>query len=617
MTNLKSRAYLAIRAKSEGVFRILVVGDSMTYGHGVGVSEALPAQLERMLNRNVWGVYFDVINCGQDGLGLHDLLPLILVHGRFYNPDLVLLVLCDNDALLGNETGDYLARVAKSWEEGTVAMRHFRLAFDRMDNDTARLGLPVEVAFYYQRDNDLRKRCVGVISDLCKLHGFGFTDISAEFSGGIADLDWDRFRVSPADAHPSPYAHNLAARAAARRLFSAGRFPTEMTKGESTVVSQGVKQAAESISAGVPLAWAISRLCVMLRDKYWCGIRLSLSDGKRIGDVQWNQITADADLLTAWSMRLLAWRGLLRCSDDLLRNVSEHLHFLDCKLMATERDLAICDGTHQDEPLSPAESPSGKFGEQGVLGQLRCWGQRLDNWLETMREVRLFMTSLPTQAESLLAPLAAHVIAEHRAIQIALERHWDDAREILGGYSELVSSYYRKATAQRSESIYREDFIALSKISKLLSEAETHFNECARLLLLDEARQLFTLALETCPAHTMLLVTAKSFGVERDAGLVSRVHPSAPILLSAYGTVPLVTLSEEQNLMRDGMRHTHRFELPALGLATFTIELGEQEGYIEMVEVYGREGCSRVFQRSDLEIIKPGLYRLPSFPILF
>lgn len=50
-----------------GAIRILCVGDSHTYGSGVGVAESYPAQLEHMLNQQNPELRFEVLNLGVPG----------------------------------------------------------------------------------------------------------------------------------------------------------------------------------------------------------------------------------------------------------------------------------------------------------------------------------------------------------------------------------------------------------------------------------------------------------------------------------------------------------------------------------------------------------------------
>jgi hypothetical protein len=55
--------------KGEGVSRILVFGDSFTFGDGLSTEQTLPCQVERLLNRKEGGTRrFEVINFGVSGM---------------------------------------------------------------------------------------------------------------------------------------------------------------------------------------------------------------------------------------------------------------------------------------------------------------------------------------------------------------------------------------------------------------------------------------------------------------------------------------------------------------------------------------------------------------------
>jgi lysophospholipase L1-like esterase len=81
--------------RTQGTFRILLLGDSMAWGWGVGVEETYADLLEREL-----GV--EVINAGVPGWSTDQELWWFESEGIRYQPDLVLLVLVMND-LNGNE----------------------------------------------------------------------------------------------------------------------------------------------------------------------------------------------------------------------------------------------------------------------------------------------------------------------------------------------------------------------------------------------------------------------------------------------------------------------------------------------------------------------------------
>jgi hypothetical protein len=81
-------------AKPAGTYRVLVLGDSVALGHGVGDDETFAALLERDLSR--LGPT-EVLNLGVSGFGTAEELIQLRHVGLAYEPDLVLLAYFPND----------------------------------------------------------------------------------------------------------------------------------------------------------------------------------------------------------------------------------------------------------------------------------------------------------------------------------------------------------------------------------------------------------------------------------------------------------------------------------------------------------------------------------------
>lgn len=78
--------------KPKGVLRILVLGDSFTWGAGVENNETFSKFLENILDTNV-----EVINAGVNGYGTDQEYLFLTTKGYKYRPDIVLLAFCLND----------------------------------------------------------------------------------------------------------------------------------------------------------------------------------------------------------------------------------------------------------------------------------------------------------------------------------------------------------------------------------------------------------------------------------------------------------------------------------------------------------------------------------------
>ncbi|HIA64710.1 TPA: SGNH/GDSL hydrolase family protein [Candidatus Poribacteria bacterium] len=84
--------------KQEGTFRIVALGDSITFGWGVELNETYVKQLETILRTQHPNRNYEVINIGIEDLGLQEELKLLKQVGLNFQPDLVLLGFYLNDA---------------------------------------------------------------------------------------------------------------------------------------------------------------------------------------------------------------------------------------------------------------------------------------------------------------------------------------------------------------------------------------------------------------------------------------------------------------------------------------------------------------------------------------
>ena len=87
--------------KSPGTQRIVVIGDSFLFGHGVDAAEALPALLESRLDGS------EVINLSVTGYGTDQQLLRLQEQGFRWNPDIVLLGLFEGN-IFRNARTEYL-----------------------------------------------------------------------------------------------------------------------------------------------------------------------------------------------------------------------------------------------------------------------------------------------------------------------------------------------------------------------------------------------------------------------------------------------------------------------------------------------------------------------------
>ena len=83
--------------KPEGVYRVLVLGDSIAYGVGVPLENTFSKLLERRLAGRSPRV--EVVNSGVLGYTAYNEVEYYLARGRAFQPDLVVVAFCRNDVV--------------------------------------------------------------------------------------------------------------------------------------------------------------------------------------------------------------------------------------------------------------------------------------------------------------------------------------------------------------------------------------------------------------------------------------------------------------------------------------------------------------------------------------
>lgn len=83
--------------KDSGVYRIEVIGDSVTFAKFVQLEDSLPKKIESRLALDCPRKSFEVLNMGTEGYNSIQELEFLKTKGLKYNPDLVIIYYCFND----------------------------------------------------------------------------------------------------------------------------------------------------------------------------------------------------------------------------------------------------------------------------------------------------------------------------------------------------------------------------------------------------------------------------------------------------------------------------------------------------------------------------------------
>ncbi len=100
------RDYEYNKKKPKNVFRIAVVGDSVTFGWRQRLEDTYPKKLEQLLRQNEGGnLKFEVLNFGVGGYNAEQEIELVKTKVINYEPDLIIIGFCPNDGQIGFDGG--------------------------------------------------------------------------------------------------------------------------------------------------------------------------------------------------------------------------------------------------------------------------------------------------------------------------------------------------------------------------------------------------------------------------------------------------------------------------------------------------------------------------------
>ena len=162
------RSPIPIREKTTGIFRILCIGDSLTYGQGVHFDESLPSRLEYELNRSLWNERVEVINESNCGYSFFDEEALFEFRGKQHDPDLLLIILCSNDTELFGANGNYSEHIKTNWEPDGSVYPYFESSFSAFCEKVNEYGVQTLVSYYDLTNSKEEKIYSSMLSDLCK-----------------------------------------------------------------------------------------------------------------------------------------------------------------------------------------------------------------------------------------------------------------------------------------------------------------------------------------------------------------------------------------------------------------------------------------------------------------
>ncbi len=123
--------------KGDGVFRIVTLGDSIIWGHGLPLESTFAKQLERILNARFGERDFEVLNFGVSGYSTVQEVEMYRYRAARFSPDLIIMGYCLNDYYDSSVEGQafqqlYYDIYSKSYLFDAVKSRFNNLVYERL-----------------------------------------------------------------------------------------------------------------------------------------------------------------------------------------------------------------------------------------------------------------------------------------------------------------------------------------------------------------------------------------------------------------------------------------------------------------------------------------------------
>lgn len=211
--------------KPPGMFRILFIGDSMTFGVGTKISETLPAHLSRILNGALPDTWVECLNMGVPGSCLFGDLGRYMSHGKLLSADLVIFCFCSNDAYMMRGQPAALTEIGRTWLEFRPTIESAMAFFKEQEASVFKSKFIFVYLDILEKLGDVDP--TAILFEICKKSGVPFISAPPVFEG----YDKEQLKVSGIDGHLGSHAFRIFAQHLARFLIENKYLPE--TKGYS------------------------------------------------------------------------------------------------------------------------------------------------------------------------------------------------------------------------------------------------------------------------------------------------------------------------------------------------------------------------------------------------
>ena len=196
------RDYEYTKEKKKNMFRVIILGDSFTFGSGLELNETYSKILEKRLNFLIKNRY-EVLNFGVPGYALSNEVEQLRVKALNYSPDLIIIgITLANDFKLNHSSNQLID-----------CLKERKLCDSRLENQlnelhaiTSNLHIPVLLVVI----NDIRynNESEKLLMKLSEEYGFYFLSFDFIFT----NIPKEKLEIFyPYDGHLSPLGHTLIA----------------------------------------------------------------------------------------------------------------------------------------------------------------------------------------------------------------------------------------------------------------------------------------------------------------------------------------------------------------------------------------------------------------------
>jgi lysophospholipase L1-like esterase len=601
----QDRAEVSPGQRPRNLFRVLCMGDSMVYGSGVPRSQALPAQLERILNGAVWHKQFEVINCGICGYSLYDVWHRFLHHSIRYKPDLALLIICDNDPeLIGaeelNARGNaisYHDHLQSCWDRNGPHLPYFELALTNVGEQCRQMALPLILGYYDVYNQPLRNNIIEILKRLVAQQRIDFVDLSLDFVGQKSAIH--KNTVSPADGHPSPAAHEIAAARLARHILAGGYL--SRTNGsfipERELYRRQIADALEMSNCGYPVEQALYDLRRMMALKRNCRVRLSFPSTELLDDAEYEQTRLSvASMLSRRQLTLFCAAHVRSLEAD--RGKIEALMFRSANDVRTASKVLFVLDQSVKNPHLPEVSIYHGFTIGSMMPMLREMPDEVIRWADAVKKAQDSLDKLDAVMRGPVHPLL-------RGFAAPIDSSYFDSvgqlRSYLRGLDEILHSLYG----------------LLQYLSEILqnpawSGSDSRMQTCGRIAnTLFSVRNAAREIIELCrldrlmdpvvprePARFTSCSLTISSTAEQPVAIAVQVIPTVPSSSSSW---------EFRWIIRDGVPHDYQLEFPLFFAGDIRIQLyPTEDASIQGIALYNSPERKTTLKLSEGVSVCPG-----------